>query len=184
MLLFSIFFLLVFVCFWSFACFPCFFGIFLQFCFIFLSVFSVFFDFVVFSLRILMYSVWFHVLLQSWACPPPFCYYVLQFWDFAFSFQTAMLLSFRYIWWFGMTNKQTNLTHSVHQARSFLRCILHNYFRHCSTCLLRSSICPFYFSRLICHNIHCVFSFYQANFTTKSQTSNNEQQKTTRNNII
>ena len=65
-----------------------------------------------------------------------------------------MLLSFRYILWFGMTNKQKNLTQSVHQARSFPRCILHNYFCHCSPCLLRSSICPFDSSRLICHNIH------------------------------
>ena len=91
-----------------------------------------------------------------------------------------MLLSFCYISWFGMTNKQKNLTHSVHQARSFPRCILHNNFCHCSPCFLRSSICPFYFSRLNCHHIHCVFSFYQAHFTTSS----NEQQNTTRNNIM
>ena len=36
-----------------------------------------------------------------------------------------MLLFFRYSSWFGMTNNQKNLTHSVHQARSFPRCILH-----------------------------------------------------------
>ena len=38
-------------CFCCFMCFPCFFGMFLSFCYIFLSVFSVFFDFVIFSFQ-------------------------------------------------------------------------------------------------------------------------------------
>ena len=74
----------LFFCF--FVCFPCFFGIFPKFCIFFLFSllfghfpwillhfllsFQIFFDFVVFSLRILLYSVWFHVFLQFSACFP------------------------------------------------------------------------------------------------------------------
>lgn len=129
-----------------FMCFPCFCGTSLKFCFNVLSGFKV---------------------SSSLRC---FCYGLSRIpYDFS-----SMLRSFRCISWVSITNQEKNLNHSVHQARLFPRCILHNYFRHCSPGLFRSWICPCHFSRLTGHNTPCVFSFYQANFPTKSQTSNNE----------
>ena len=49
-------------------------------------------------------------------------------------------------------------------------------------CLLHSWICPFHFSRLICQNIHCLFSFDQANLTTnrrEAKTNNEKEPETT-----
>ena len=161
-------------------CFPCFSCIFLKLCF--------------FSCQFSAVSSILWSFRYAFCCIPcdftGFFNFRLVSLHFATMFYNFEMLPFPFNWLYVALillyfvvrdDKQTGKpTHSVYQARSFTRCILHNNFCYCSPCLLRSSICPFYFSRLNYHHIHCVFSFYQANFTT----SNNEQQKTTRNNIM
>ena len=87
---FFVFYMFVFL---VFRCFPCYVGIFLSFCYIFLSVFSVFFDFVVSSSQFPMHFAIFRVavsqisrFLQFFACFSPFCYLMLYNFEILRSF--------------------------------------------------------------------------------------------------
>ena len=83
-----------------------------------------------------------------------------------------------------MANRKENLTHSVHQERLFPRCVLHNYSRDVSpmfTSFLDMSISFFKIDLPEYPNIHCLFSFDQANLTTnhRQAKTNKKKQETT-----